>query len=72
MLNHIRTNQFHCGTGIGKSLFLYFLMWQLARSGRTIVWDRLLALSVLMFSPEGVLAGDRKDFKQQLADPQTW
>ena len=56
--------------GIGKSLFLYFLMWHLARSGKTIVWDRRDLLP-LMFSSQGVLEGPLEAFQSQLKDSET-
>ena len=60
------------GAGIGKSLFLYFMMWQLAHSGKTIVWDRLNAISVVRFTSAGVSQGPLLAFNADLDDPQTW
>ena len=57
--------------GIGKSLFLYFFMWQLARSGMTVIWDRRDMMPV-MFSSQGVIKGPLDAFESQLDDPETW
>ena len=57
--------------GIGKSLFLYFLMWRSARSGRTVIWDRQYVTPV-MFSSQGVFKGPLEAFERQLQDPETW
>ena len=63
---------FHCNPGIGKSLFMYYLMWRLALSGKTIVWDRLFAMPV-MFSRWGVFEGPIEAFYlSQPEDAETW
>ena len=46
-------------------------MWQLARSGRNVVWDRRDAMPV-MFSSQGVVKGRLEAFERQLQDPETW
>ena len=46
-------------------------MWQLARSGRTVVWDRRDVMPV-MFSSQGVVKGPLEAFESQLEDPETW
>ena len=50
---------------------MYFLMWHLARSGKTVVWDRR-DNTPLMFSSQGVVEGPLKAFRSQLKDPETW
>ena len=58
--------------GIGKSLFLYYLLWQLACARKTVVWDGPNRLGVVMFSPAGVFQGPLEAFRAELADPKTW
>ena len=60
------------GVGIGKTHFLYFLMWQLARSGRTVVWDKQDAELAFMLSPLGVFQGPLRAFDAALNDEDTW
>ena len=57
--------------GIGKSLFIYYLMWKLALSGKTVIWDRRGILPV-MFSSHGVHKGPLEAFESKLQDPETW
>lgn len=46
-------------------------MWRLARSGKTVIWDRL-HVEPVMFSSHGAVEGDLEDFGRQLQDPETW
>ena len=46
-------------------------MWRLARSGKTVVWDRQDNTPV-MFSSQGVMKGPLEAFEAQLEDPETW
>ena len=46
-------------------------MWHLARSGETVIWDRL-HVEPVMFSGQDVVEGDLEDFERQLQDPKTW
>ena len=56
--------------GIGKSLFIYYLMWKLALSGKTIIWDRRGIMPV-MFSSQGLFEGPLEAFQSKLRDPDT-
>ncbi len=62
----------HSNAGIGKSLFLYYLMWLLVQLGRTFVWDRWDATSVVLLSPTRVCQGPLLAFTAELDDSQTW
>ena len=57
--------------GIGKSLFIYYLMWKLALSGKAVIWDRRGIMPV-MFSSQGVFEGPLEAFQSKLKDPDTW
>ena len=57
--------------GIGKSLFLYYIMWTLARQHKTVVWDRL-DVGPVLFSGQGVMTGPLEAFSKELDDPDTW
>ena len=62
----------HCASGIGKGVFLSFLMWQLASSKTTIVWESRDAGAVVKLSPLGVWEGPLAAFREDLDDPMTW
>jgi hypothetical protein len=57
--------------GIGKSVFLYFLLWHLARNRATVVYDRRDRDPVL-FSPDGVFEGALELFRGHLQHYNTW
>eukprot|EP00611_Tribonema_gayanum_P012255 TRINITY_DN2288_c0_g1_i1.p1 TRINITY_DN2288_c0_g1~~TRINITY_DN2288_c0_g1_i1.p1 ORF type:complete len:403 (-),score=56.14 TRINITY_DN2288_c0_g1_i1:405-1613(-) len=57
--------------GIGKSLFLYYVMWHLARAGATVVYDRR-DMATVLYTPQGVFTGSFEDFDQALDDAATW
>lgn len=57
--------------GIGKSLFAYFLMWRLAQSSQTVVWDRR-GRTPIMFCLDGAFEGSLTTFTDALRDPETW
>ena len=65
------SHSFFLYAGIGKSLFIYYLMWKLALSGKTIIWDRRGIMPV-MFSSQGVFKGPLEAFESNLQDPETW
>ena len=67
----LRSSHRQAFAGIGKSLFLYYLMWKLAREGKKVVWDRLHSTPV-MFSKPGVFEGPLEAFYGDLKDPETW
>jgi len=61
--------------GIGKSYFLFYLMWSLVNSSvgtplTIIVQSR--GKPVLCFQGSEVLEGTAEDFRLQLAKPDTW
>ncbi|EFJ46692.1 hypothetical protein VOLCADRAFT_105436 [Volvox carteri f. nagariensis] len=60
-------------TGIGKSIFLYYLLHQLACLGKTVVWHDELMASVLLYTPNGVFQADSiVPFTKELENPSTW
>ena len=74
-LLHLLTRQIvsaEIGVGMGKTHFLYFLMWQLARSGKTVVWDKQNAELAVMFGPLGIFQGPLQAFRANLDNPDTW
>ena len=60
--------------GIGKSLFVYYFMWHLARRGeQTVVWERKDAGDDrVMFSGGQAFAGSMDCFKSELEEATTW
>ena len=46
-------------------------MWHLARSGKTVIWDRRDVMPV-MFSCQSVKEGPLEAFHSWLHDPETW
>ena len=46
-------------------------MWHLARSKRTVIWDRRNVMPI-MFSSQGVVEGPLEAFQSQLQDFETW
>jgi hypothetical protein len=57
--------------GIGKSLFLYYLLWHLARNKATVVYDRRDRMPV-MFTADSVYKGALELFEDNLQQPNTW
>ena len=60
-----------CVTGIGKSLFLYYFMWLLARAGATVVYDRRDTMPV-HYSSSRVCQGPLDSFQSMLENSDTW
>ncbi|EFJ44681.1 hypothetical protein VOLCADRAFT_94986 [Volvox carteri f. nagariensis] len=59
--------------GIGKSMFLYYLLYELACQGKTVVWQGNSMASVLLYTPNGVFQSDSTfAFSAELHDPSTW
>ncbi|CAL5221779.1 g4032 [Coccomyxa viridis] len=58
--------------GIGKGLFLCYLMWELARLKRTFIYEKRDAETLVLFTPTGVFEGPLTAFRAELDDAQTW
>ena len=60
--------------GIGKSLFSFYFMWQLAKmGGQTIVWEKKNAnYGRVLISDKGVFGGSKESFKVELRQENTW
>lgn len=61
--------------GIGKSLFLYYVMHFLAATGQTVVLQQK-ATKTVVFTKEGAFEGFKNEaeegFSSYLKDPETW
>ena len=68
------TSQMSCLAGIGKSLFSFYFMRQLAKEGgQTIVWEQKDADDGrVQISDKGVFCGLKESFKEVLRQKNTW
>lgn len=58
--------------GIGKTFFIFYLLYMLAEQRCTVVYDNEYLKKRYMFKQGRVLVGSRDAFDAELQDPNTW